>query len=63
MQVQSLAQHSELRIRYCCSRGLGHNGSSDLIPGLRTQYAMGGGSSAPPTSAPCTHTADTLDIM
>ena len=38
-QVQSLAQHSGLRIWHC--RGCGHNCSSDLIPGLGTPYAVG----------------------
>ena len=28
-------QHSGLRIWYCCSCGIGHSCSLDLIPGLR----------------------------
>ena len=41
MQVQSSAQHSELRIWHCRSCGLGHKYSSDLILGLGTTYAEG----------------------
>ena len=42
-QVQSLAQHSRLRIWRCRSCSIGGNGncSSDLIPGLETPYAVG----------------------
>ena len=43
MQVQSLAQHSGLRI-WCChnhSCSLGRNHSLDLIPGPGTPYAVG----------------------
>ena len=39
--VQSLAQHSELRIQHCCSCGLGCNYGSDLISGLGTPYTEG----------------------
>ena len=39
-QVQSLAQHSGLRIWYCPS-GTGRNYSLDLIPGLETPYTAG----------------------
>jgi len=35
MQVQSPAQHSELRIQLCCNCGL------DLIPGMVAPYATG----------------------
>ena len=40
-QVQSPAQHSELRIWPCHSCGLGRNCSWDLTPGPGTPYAMG----------------------
>ena len=43
MQVQSLAQHSGLRIWCCHSCSLGHSCGSNLIPGLGTPYALGGG--------------------
>ena len=33
--------HNELRIRCCCSFGVGHNCGSDLTPGLGTPYATG----------------------
>ena len=33
-EVPSLAQHSGLRIRYCCSCGVGNSGL-DLIPGTQ----------------------------
>ena len=39
--AQSLTWHRELRIRHCCSCGLGRNCSSDLIPGPVTPYAIG----------------------
>ena len=41
MQVRSLARLSGLRIRCCCSCGLGLDCGSDLIPGLGTSYALG----------------------
>ena len=40
-RVQSLAQHSGLRIQCCHSCGIGHKCSSDLIPSLGTPYADG----------------------
>ena len=40
-QVQSLAQHSGLRIQRCFSCGLGHDCRSDLISGLGIPYASG----------------------
>ena len=40
-QVQSPAWHSSRRIPHCCSCRLGHNCSSDLIPGL--EYSIGSG--------------------
>ena len=40
-QVQSQAQHSGLCIWHCRSCGLGHNCSSDLIPGPETPYSEG----------------------
>ena len=39
--VQSLAQHSGLRIWRCDSCGSGSNSGSDLIPGQGAPYAMG----------------------
>ena len=39
--VWSLAQRSELRIWHWCSCGVSCNCGSDLIPGLRTPYAIG----------------------
>ena len=41
MQVRTLAWHSGLRIRNCCSCTLGHKYNSDLIPGLVIPYAAG----------------------
>ena len=41
MEIQSLGQHSELRIWYCRSCGIGHNSGSDAIPGLGTPYTVG----------------------
>ena len=41
MQIQSLVQHSGLRIQCCYSCSLGCSCSSDLIPGPRTPYASG----------------------
>ena len=41
MQVRSLAQYSGLRIRHCRSCGVGRDGSSDLISGLETPFAVG----------------------
>ena len=38
-QVQSLTQHSGLRIWCCRSHGLGYSYGLDLIPGRRTPYA------------------------
>ena len=40
-QLQSPAQHSELRIWHCHSCSIGHNCGSDLIPGLGNPYAVG----------------------
>ena len=40
-QVPSLSQNSGLRILRCCRCGLGYNGGSGLMPGLRTPYATG----------------------
>ena len=40
-QVRFLARHSGLRIQCCHSFGLGHNCSSDLIPGLGTPHVTG----------------------
>ena len=40
-QIQSLAQHSGLRILHCLSCDIGGNCISDLIPGPGTPYAMG----------------------
>ena len=40
-QVRSLAWHSGLRIWHCCSCGLDHNCSLDLILGPGTPCAMG----------------------
>ena len=41
IQVQPLAWHSGLRIQGCCSCGLGHNCSLDLIHGWGAPYATG----------------------
>ena len=40
-QVQSLAWHSGLRTRRCCSCGIGKDCGLDLIPGQGTPYAWG----------------------
>ena len=40
-QVRSPAWHRGLRIRLCHSCGLGHNCSSDMIPGRETPYSAG----------------------
>ena len=40
MQVQSPAQYNGLRIWGCRSYNLGHNCSSDLIPGLGILFAL-----------------------
>ena len=40
-QAGSQAQYSGLRIRHCCSCGLGCNYGSDLIPGLGTSICLG----------------------
>ena len=41
IQVQSLAQHSGLRMWRCCSCGIGRNCSFDVIPGPGTPYGVG----------------------
>ena len=41
MQVPYPVWHNGIRIQHCCSYGFGHDYGLDLIPGPRTQYAVG----------------------